>query len=311
MKELIGCEDPNLEFYLSSIASNTILDGMELVYGIVTKTGNIDEIQFEMIYETEFPGFFTGIGSFFSQDDDAVGKEIIARKLIRMREKLLEKRALNSFDIFEEYIFAKLIQIIRELNSDGAYFFDEEGEKKCFNTLITKYGMEHDEAADTAREIHRVYLMGPEKSPLFFWDEDYSIIWAKGFIEGINLIKSAAGEQLGYGYEDAENIFTDIGIKAPIRLLGSKEANRLINEEEAKLMEEATESLFSDPGDIDKLLGTVADLNNAPVDEVSSSIDELLKTIPDDVLQERFGGEVPSIEEFIKYIIRSLDKHND
>ena len=32
---------------------------------------------------------------------------------------------------------------------------------------------------------------------------------------------------LGYGYEYTEEIFTDIGMKAPIRLLGSKEANRL------------------------------------------------------------------------------------
>ena len=35
------------------------------------------------------------------------------------------------------------------------------------------------------------------------------------------------GMILGYGYEYTEEIFTDMGMKAPIRLLGSKEANRL------------------------------------------------------------------------------------
>ena len=273
--------------YLSHIASKTILEGLELIYGIVAATGELDETQFEMIYETEFPGFFSGIGTYFSQDDDSAGKEILASKVTRMREKLLDENEFYVFDLLEEYLFAKAIRISRDLKEDGLYFWDEEEEKQTIKVLSSsKYELDPDEAEETAQELHRLYMMGINDSPLFFWDDDYSFFWSKGFVEGIKLMKSTVGDQLGYGYDEAEEIFSDIDIKPPIRLLGSREANRLINEEEARRMEEKTDSLFKDPGDLEKLLGTVADMHDASVDEVSSSIEELLQTIPEDILQE-------------------------
>ena len=295
--------------YLSHIASKTILEGLELIYGIVVKTGELDETQFEMIYETEFPGFFSGIGAYFSQDDDSAGKEILARKVTRMREKLLDENEFYIFDLLEEYLFAKAIRISRDLKEDGLYFLDEEEEKQTIKVLSSsKYELDPDEAEETAHQLHRLYMMGINDSPLFFWDDDYSFFWSKGFVEGIKLMKSTVGDQLGYGYDEAEEIFSDIDIKPPIRLLGSREANRLINEEEARRMEEKTDSLFKDPGDLEKLLGTVADMHDASVDEVSSSIEDLLKTIPEDILQEEFGGVAPSIEDFIKYVIGMMKK---
>ena len=293
--------------YLSHIASKTILEGLELIYGIVAATGELDETQFEMIYETEFPGFFSGIGTYFSQDDDIAGKEILARKVTRMREKLLDENEFYVFDLLEEYLFAKAIRISRDLKEDGLYFWDEEEEKQTIKVLSSsKYELDPDEAEETAQELHRLYMMGINDSPLFFWDDDYSFFWSKGFVEGIKLMKSTVGDQLGYGYDEAEEIFSDIGIKPPIRLLGSREANRLINEEEARRMQEKTDSLFKDPDDLEKLLDQVADLHDTSVDEVSSSIEELLQTIPEDILQKEFGGEVPSIEEFIKYVISQV-----
>ena len=255
-------------------------------------------------------GILHDIGRYFHQEDRAVGLEILARKITRMREKLVDRTKFFTFDLFEEMVFAILIEYAKSLYADDAFDMDEENRgNDAANTLIDVYGMPPEEAIEIGNTAVRLYLMDND---MYFWDDDYSVIWTKGFIEGIKLIKSAAGDQLGYGYEYAEASFTDIGIKAPIRLLGSREANRLVNEEEAKRMQEMTEALFSAPGDLEKLLGTVAGLHDVPVAEVSSSIEELLKTIPDDVLQERFGGEVPTIEEFIKYIISLMkeDNHN-
>ena len=223
-----------------------------------------------------------------------------------MREKLLDENEFYVFDLLEEYLFAKAIRMASDLNEDATYFWDEEEEKKTIKALSSTYDMDPEEAEETAQELHRLYKMGINDSPLFFWDDDYSFFWSKGVVEGIKLMKSTVGDQLGYGYDEAERIFSDIGIKPPLRLLGSREANRLINEEEARRMQEKTDSLFKDPDDLEKLLDQVADLHDTSVDEVSSSIEELLQTIPEDILQKEFGGEVPSIEEFIKYVISQV-----
>jgi hypothetical protein len=62
---------------------------------------------------------------------------------------------------------------------------------------------------------------------MFFWDLDSEFLFEKGFVDGIKRCAGPGGMLLGYGYEYTEEIFTDMGMKAPIRLLGSKEANRL------------------------------------------------------------------------------------
>ncbi|MCD8073924.1 MAG: hypothetical protein LUF27_02605 [Lachnospiraceae bacterium] len=57
-------------------------------------------------------------------------------------------------------------------------------------------------------------------------------------------------EQAGYGYDYTCDIFRDIGLKSPLLLLGTKEANRIANEVSAKRAMEMMNKLGS------KLLGT-------------------------------------------------------
>ena len=66
-----------------------------------------------------------------------------------------------------------------------------------------------------------------DEETLQFVDLDSEFLFEKGFVDGIKRCAGPEGMLLGYGYEYTEEIFTDMGMKAPIRLLGSKEANRL------------------------------------------------------------------------------------
>lgn len=50
---------------------------------------------------------------------------------------------------------------------------------------------------------------------------------AYGFIDGINNIKGYMGFLRGYGYKSACEIFSDAGIKPPLMLLGTEEANKI------------------------------------------------------------------------------------
>ena len=78
---------------------------------------------------------------------------------------------------------------------------------------------------------------------LFFWDTDYSFFWRKGFIEGLHLIEGGIGDNDGYGYDHACEIYTDIGMKPPASLLGTKEANRITVELEKEKIREAMSEL--------------------------------------------------------------------
>ena len=62
---------------------------------------------------------------------------------------------------------------------------------------------------------------------IFTWDNDYVFYWKDGFISGIEYLKGVAGQNAEYGYKYTCDIFSDIGIKPPLMLLGTEEANRI------------------------------------------------------------------------------------
>ena len=59
---------------------------------------------------------------------------------------------------------------------------------------------------------------------MFFWDDDYSIFFETNFVEGIDELIGGLGNLMGYGYENVTGIFTDIGMRAPLMLVGSEAA---------------------------------------------------------------------------------------
>ena len=76
-----------------------------------------------------------------------------------------------------------------------------------------------------------LYASGKEDfENLYFWDDDYDILFENGFIPGIRRLISGAGGMLGYGYENATEIFTDIGLKAPKMLVGTQAAYEIREE---------------------------------------------------------------------------------
>lgn len=257
--------------YLSRIASNTILEGMELCFGILANTGEIPEKDtFEDICE-EFCAydFFRGVSEYFippsgsgRMKDEEVGKGIIQRKIVRMWEKLSDEKEFYTFDLLEERLFAELIRSAKDLFQDGILTVEEEKERESEVILHSKYELSSVCARKMARQIHRLSEMGIEDEAwqtefedltdeeceeiygdLFFWDDDYIIFWQDGFLKGIEMIQSFAGEQAGYGYDYACDIFTDIDFNPPMRLVGTQEANRIRNEQEEELYRKAMEEM--------------------------------------------------------------------
>lgn len=76
-------------------------------------------------------------------------------------------------------------------------------------------------------------------------------------MNGIHIVESFSGEQTGYSYNHACQIFTDIGVKAPPRLVGTREANKVANEVSQKKWMDMCNNMFPidlpDDGDREKL----------------------------------------------------------
>ena len=334
----------DLANYVSSRASATIAAGAQFIFGVDHDTGDIkDQAIFESTYdmlfsfgsvsteenpEGEEKPFFYGIGEYFSQDDDAVGKEIIARKVHRMSQKMLDPKEFYTFDLLEEFIFYLMIEIMRALYQQASTKKEKENsynkmaQDEAEAELQNRFGLSKREAKKTARQMYRMFEMGlkdEEDENLFFWDDDYSFFWMKGFVEGIRLIKGAAGEHLGYGYQSACEIFSDIGINPPLRLLGTEEGNRIVNEQALKDFSREMEKIFSLQKD-QSILDRTADKNGVPSEEVRESIQDIIDSLwmqpiddtqAQEELKKAFPDRKPTVEEFIEYIAGMAIKNED
>ena len=189
--------------------------------------------------------------------DGRVGMEIISRKINRMKEKMSDPDHFYTFDLFEELLFYLMTDFyetiilmegfeeegidIEELDDDTEieveleYETEDEDILETFDVLMEEYGLEEEEAMMLAYAVYRPELMGIDpdddnEDSLFFWDEDFLLFFQNGFVPGIQLMVSGMGSVLGYEYVNVKGIFTDIGLAAPIRLIGTETAYNIKRE---------------------------------------------------------------------------------
>ena len=282
-------ETEELAKFLSSIATKTIYEAIE--------QWAPTNMEISAIYTLTFDGFFEGVSEYLPltqemvtrwktanwnrpvpggirkgqlpvpqgfSSDEILGKEILARKLKRMKEKLSETDHYYTFDLFEELLLFLLIsdmKVFHRINESGEATDLTEEECAAADTLIKKYGFSAKMAVYVTLQVHRVYempegleegfygnededdLQGDYLENLFFWDDDFGIFFEKGFLDGIQMCASPIGAGLGYGYDYACEILTDMGFKVPLRLVGTKAGSV----EREKAAEEMFRSAFEEP----------------------------------------------------------------
>ncbi len=242
--------------YLSPIISNTILTALD--------SWAPADYEVAAICEYLFQDFFAGISGYIRLADETLvkwertdrgfavpyvlasceeeadpaavdfmtGEEITARTINRMKEKMADPKELYTFNLFEEYLLAVLIREKRKLyvleHGSGDRMELTAEEKLAADRLKAEFGYTADEAANTAVRCFRIHEM-----PLT--GESYRIFLEKGFVSAVQRIADIGGSVDGCGYDDARRIFTDIGMKVPLLLIGTKAGA----EERKKAVEEA------------------------------------------------------------------------
>ncbi len=239
--------------YIQQMASETVAGGLRYVYGDEEHPMTASFAEIMLGFSDYF--FFDGLSEYVQgeDDDDLAGEKFIQIKVHRMLEKMADPDEAYTFDLFEELLFYEAIHYCREHLS--AYkkksgIYDKEREKAIADTLVNTYHYTRKEANKTSKAVANFHLMclkRYEEENLFFWDEDFAIFFEKGFVEGIRCIESTAGQMLGYGYDHACQIFTDAGINAPLRLLGTKEASETAYEYEFERIRDAVNVQFPVP----------------------------------------------------------------
>lgn len=282
-----------LYIYLSASASKVIYNALDIWAGGLPAVLDI--------YLTEFAGppaggadtdFFKGISKYISPNivrpeinamvdrmkmgrsiinaDGRIGMELLERKISRMKEKMADQEDYYTFDLFEEFLFAKMLESyvpeMFEGEEDPYRITSDEEIVAAEEKLIRDFHVGEELEAETGEEgigrayahwlahtIHRVDKMGiwsseeeGFESP-FFWDADYEIVFAGTFVRGIRGLVSGTAAMMGYGYENVKEIFTDIGLKVPSLLVGSEAAfdtvAEVTQERVAEIMNEG--SMFS------------------------------------------------------------------
>lgn len=262
--------------YLSTTASKVIYNALDIWAGSLPAILDI--------YLTEFAGppisendtdFFEGISQYLSvstirpeinamldrmktgrrliKEDGRIGMELLARKIGRMKDKMADPNNYYTFDLFEEFLFAKMLEAyVPEMykGEEDPYRITSDGEiavaaerlirdfhvGKELEAELGEEGVGKDYAnwlAHTIQRIDQMDLWSSEEAgydSLFFWDDDYEIVFSGTFVEGIRSLVSGTGAVLGYSYENVKEIFTDIGLKAPLLLVGSKVAYDITSE---------------------------------------------------------------------------------
>ncbi len=175
-------------------------------------------------------------------NDLKVGYIFTQMKMQRMKEKMLDPDEVYTFDIFEERILADICyqaqypttSIEREC-TDNRKISEKIKQNIALaqKELREKYKLDAKTAKDFAEKMFRpskMLLREDEDDNIIFWDDDYSWFFRDGFVSGIERTKGLVGEESGYGYQYTKEIFTDIGCKAPLALLGTEEANRIVSQ---------------------------------------------------------------------------------
>lgn len=228
--------------YLSGIVSGTILDAMNY---LLQREGDYRHL-FELF---NIEDFFEGTGTYFHASDTEVGYEIFRRKIDRMKQKMTDPEKYYTFDVLEERIFNFFIEMMLfyyESEDSGFCYVNLKKEERVVDELTGRFGLDSEEAeaiAVTACRFHEMSLED-EDDNLVFWDDDYLWFFEEGFVPGIRRLLSAEGEMAGYGYQYVKDIFEDIGLKAPLMLIGTEEAHKLANEETMRRYQEAVNRVW-------------------------------------------------------------------
>ena len=181
--------------------------------------------------------------------DTRAGLQLIYLKTNRMKEKMRDPVNYYTFDLFEEYLFNEMIAVYcsiyleMDMREDAEKKELTENIKKTASELIEKYGVEKDLAEEIAESAWKPEKMGIDDSDLYFWDDDFAVVFADGFVNGIRSLVGGSAAMMGYGYEDVCSIFTDAGIKAPLLLVGTEAAFDTVREVTQENMAEAVKNM--------------------------------------------------------------------
>ena len=229
--------------YLEKIASETVSDGLRYVYS--DTSGKISK-DFSMIMDIlKEMEFFNGLSQYIHDEtDETAGLEFVKRKTKRMIEKADELTESYTYDALE-CLLLNLASIHCRMNLQYNNIkydsYDPERQKEVKEELEKRFLYKEKDAEEIAEKMtnfHEVALKDKEKKNIFFPNDDFNFVFIGGFVDGIRIMKSYDGELWGYGYDYAREIFTDIGLKPPLLLLGTREANEIARKEEKRLIEE-------------------------------------------------------------------------
>lgn len=239
--------------YLSAAISNTIIDRLNEYLG--------SRMTYQFFYDTFFSGdFFSGVSRYINsrvpcdsqaEADTQIGFEFTRSKMERMREKMQDQDEFYTFDVFEERILYIMCEVDAQISRTKEGRKEREPLKAKVEAakkeLREKYGLSARYANDYSRKMYyasAMLLKNDEDDNIIFWDDDYVFYWKDGFISGIEYLKGAAGQNAGYGYKYTCDIFSDIGIKPPLMLLGTEEANRIAVEVGNERLREKMNDIF-------------------------------------------------------------------
>ncbi len=241
--------------YLSAAISLTIIDCLNEFLGSAGRYNNF----YYLCFGREF---FSGISQYINprkacesaeEADDQVGYDFTRSKMKRMKEKMEDLDEIYTFDVFEERILFFMCSIMAEraraAEGKKAKALLKEKVETAKAELREKYGLSAKMANDYSRKMYypeAMLLKDDEDDNIIFWDDDYGFFWDDGFVKGIDHLKDLEGQNAGYGYHYACDIFSDVGIKPPLMLLGTEEANRIKSEVQNEKFKQKMNEFFGD-----------------------------------------------------------------
>ena len=232
-------DENGLYRYLSTAVSQTIITCLD---------GFLEDTERCRLFCDAFFGkeFFAGLSVYIkpkhscsshAEADEEASYEFLCSKMARMKEKMEDQEEFYTFDVFEERVLFLMCIVMEKRDRTAAGRKAREPLKKkveeAKSELRAKYGLTARTANDYARKMYyasAMLLKDDEDDNLIFWDDDYLFFWKDGFLKGIHYLKELPGTNAGYGYDYTCEIFSDIGIKPPLMLLGTEEANRIVTE---------------------------------------------------------------------------------